>query len=1054
MRVLDNDTELKFPHVLVMDASAGSGKTHTLTQRFVQFILSDKIPRSRLTNMLAITFTNNAAREMKQRILEWLKKLALNIECEERNQTLELVSMSSGELSRKAMEAVENILGNYSDFHVQTIDSFMSKVLHSSAIELGLRPDVEITETHAVLMDYALSLMLKEVGESMDDALAAEIDSFLALLVREETSFPWRVREKINKTFSTFLSREGKALEEIAFEDKHRAARERLDTVAAVYDTLSNMGLGEKVKKSVQDSIRWKDVKALAEKYSPRIPRIKPSDETDQILEAWADLAPVVGEMAEFFSQSRYCHYGRLYERFKDLLNRVKREREIIHIDDINKALSTYISNETIPEIYYHLGNKLYHFLLDEFQDTDSVQWENMKPLVEESLSKEGSLFTVGDLKQAIYMFRNADYRIMREIVRAIDSEGYKESKHLPRGALHDAKVVRLEKNYCSSGVILEYVESVFRKKLKEQVGTSLFEEDRTGLTWYVQEPLERTGEDGYVKVKTVNAGDGNPEKDVLLGILTDVEQRFKYREIAILARTNSEIERIVEWLTERNMPAASYSSLDIRKRKVIVELTNLLRFLNSPVDNFCFAVFLSGDIFLKAAACAGHELSRGDIDDFLFRFSREDGRSPYLYVRFREDREFAGLWNDLIKDIYNKVGYYPIYDLISLIYRTFRVFDNFEEESGFFLKFLEAVSTAESRGMNNIKDLLEMISEHDEKSVFNVILPDYVDAVKVMTFHKSKGLGFPVVINLIYDRAITTDHLLFEKRGEDLRTYYVTKGLMNNSSRLTSLYAENLLDKKTEFLNCLYVANTRAKKELYNIVIRKDRNHNPFLDLFEDCVKGEKKPHRAKDSAKEVSPQEVSPQEPSKVLLPDEVDMEFKSKEKGDWSIERLLETKRGELFHEILSRIEFLEDNAEVVLDRLLERTLMSRKELYDAARIKKTILAFLGVKEVKVWFERRQGRGVYTEVEYSDEHGALHRLDRVITDPGRIIVIDFKTGEEERESYQTQLRNYVDLLKRLHPRKEVTGYLAFVDKMKIEELRTTNQDIQPQIAQKSTE
>jgi ATP-dependent exoDNAse (exonuclease V) beta subunit len=1030
MRVLDNDTELKFPHVLVMDASAGSGKTHTLTQRFVQFILSEKIPRSQLFNMLAITFTNNAAREMKQRILEWLKILALGIECEERKQTLELLKVSSSELTQRAARAVESVLNNYSDFHIQTIDSFMSRVLHSSAIELGLRPEVEVTEAYAVLADYALSLMLKEIGESMDGIFGAEVNSFLSLLVQQEKSFPWRVREKIKNTFLTFLVREGKALEEIVFENKHEAARQRLDTVAAVYDALSDMGFGEKVKKSIREPIRQKDVKALAENYSPRIPRIKPSDQTNEILKAWADLTPVVAEMAEFSSLSRYYHYGQLYKRFKNLLDIVKREREIIHIDDINKALSTYISNETIPEIYYHLGNKLYHFLLDEFQDTDSVQWENMKPLVEESLSKEGSLFTVGDLKQAIYMFRNADYRIMREIVGAIDSEGYKESKHLPRGALNDARVVRLKDNYRSGGVILKYVERIFREKLKEQVGTTFLEEDRTGLTWYVQEPLEHTKQDGYVEVRTMNDGDDSPEKEALLEILTDLEQRYQYGDIAILARKNDEIEKIVEWLTEKNIPAASYSSLDIRKRKVIVELTNLLRFLNSPVDNLSFAIFLSGDIFLKAAASTGHKLTRNEIDDFFFRCSQESGRSPYLYVRFREAREFAGLWNDLIKDIYNKVGYYPIYDLVSLIYRTFRVFDNFGEESGFFLKFLEAVSLAESRGMNNMKDLLEMISEHDEKSVFNVLLPEYVDAVRVMTFHKSKGLGFPVVINMIYDRAIKTDHLLFEKRGEELRTYYVTKGLVSNSVELASLYNESILDKKIEFLNCLYVANTRAKQELYNIVIRKDRNHNPFLDLFENYVNGEKKLHKTKSPI----------QKPSRIGLLHIEDMGFKSKEKGDWSIERLLETKRGELFHEILSRIEFLDDNVEIVIDKLLEHALMKRKEFYDADKIKKTILAFLSVKEVKTWFERQPDREVHTEVEYSDEHGASYRLDRVIADPGRITVIDFKTGEEERDSYHTQLRNYVDLLKRLHPRKEVGGYLGFIDKVKIEELGTT--------------
>ncbi|MEO0143117.1 MAG: UvrD-helicase domain-containing protein, partial [candidate division WOR-3 bacterium] len=157
--VLDKDINLRFPHVLIIDASAGTGKTHTLTQRYVQYILSQVIPYNTPSNILAITFTNNAAREMKQRILDWLKKLALGIDCEEKRQTLELVSLSPEQIKKQAKIVLDNILKHWSDFHIQTIDSFMSRILRSSAHEIGIPLETEITESYEVLVDSALAII-------------------------------------------------------------------------------------------------------------------------------------------------------------------------------------------------------------------------------------------------------------------------------------------------------------------------------------------------------------------------------------------------------------------------------------------------------------------------------------------------------------------------------------------------------------------------------------------------------------------------------------------------------------------------------------------------------------------------------------------------------------------------------------------------------------------------------------------------------------------------------------------------------------------------------
>ncbi|MDD5531012.1 MAG: UvrD-helicase domain-containing protein [bacterium] len=1029
MAILDKDINLKFPQVFLIDASAGSGKTHTLTQRFVQLILSNQIEFNKLENILAITFTNNSTREMKTRILDWLKKIVIYGDCDERKQTLELVNIDNKGLSLKASEAIENIISNYSDFHVQTIDSFMNKVLRSSVVELGLPLEVEITETNDVFVEYTISLILKVVKEGLDKNFKKEIDDFLKLLVQEGSSYPWKVADKIEKTFSEFLTKEGKVLEELSFEDKTWAIDEKFPAVEKAYKKLVDEGLAEKLTKGVKEAMQAGDMQKLVSNYSPKIGRLKKTDEDNEAVKGWANLAPLMGEIAELVSSSKYHHYGGLYERFKEALDRVKKEKEIIHIADINKKLSGYISKTTVPEIYYRLGDVLYHFLIDEFQDTDRVQWKSMNPLIEETLSKNGSLFTVGDLKQAIYLFRNADYKIMKEMGEIIKEKKHTSQSYIPLSAIENAEIKTLDTNYRSGGVILDYVEKVFKGKLKKQVEEGAFQ-DRTGLTEYIQEPTSKKKENGYVEVRIIDSENNeNSEKDALIEILNDVKNRCPYKDIAILARTNDEIEKIVEWLTEKGIPAASFSSLDIRMRKVIMEIVSILKFLDSPIDNLSFATFISGDVFMEAVKSKEYKLDKTVIFDFIFNASQDNDKSSYLYIKFRE--KFESLWTDFFEELYKKVGYYPVYDLVSLIYRIFNIFENFGKETGFLLKLLESTSVIEAKGMNNIKELIKMITDEGEKSIFNILLPDYIDSVKVMTIHKSKGLGFPVVINVIYDSSISADNMLFEKDGDELKIYHITKSLAEQSKRLKSLYYEDLLSQKIQFLNCLYVANTRAKEELYNIVIPKKegKSHNECLDLFENYKEGTKKKD-LKAEGREGKQEDI--------LLPEKREIGFSKEEGQAWSIERLLEVKKGSFIHNVLSKIEFLEGDIRSAVNNIVGNALKSTKESYDIKKITDVIVNFLNKEEIKIWFEKRANRVIKTEVEYSDKEGALYRLDRVVEDIDMITVIDFKTGGEDLNQYMAQVKNYMELLRKEKSDKEIKGYLVSLDTLEVKKIQ----------------
>ena len=1010
---------MNFPQARIIDASAGSGKTHALTNRFILLILSRQIPYNDLTNILAITFTNNAAREMKQRILKTLKKLALNEECVEKRQICEEGNLKSEEVVKGARRAVEAIIERYSDFHVQTIDSFMRRILSASTLELDLPMDNEITESYGPLINSAISLLLNSVGEGatpyphlLREISLNEVKEFLNFLTQEAENFPWNPEDTIKREFESFLREEGKILEEIAFENKWSLTMEKFEDVYRIYEKVVENGLEDTIKDKMKEAIKNKDIKEYIKSFD------KESLWFDKRKKGWEEassdfkksLLPIVEEMTELFSLSKYSHYGAIYQEFKKCLNKVKRRSGILHFDDINKKLSQYLQeNGIVPEVFIRLGDSLYHYLLDEFQDTDMVQWKNISPLLEEAYSKGGSLYAVGDMKQAVYMFRKADYRIMRETIEGIKS---KNKEVLSPSVAENAKVITLEENYRSDGVILSYVDDIFKNKLKNKIGDKdIMKEDRTGLTTYNQVVLKGKKGDGYVKAIEVAADED--EVQVLRGILNDVRSRYPDNKVAILCRRNKEVEEIVGWLTEWEIPAASFSSLDIRKRKIIREIISLLQFLDSPIDNLKFAEFITGEIFMAAvkSSCLSSNvfvgvknLERDAIFELIFH-RVEEGRRGYLYIWFK--KHHPDLWQDLFEDLFNKVGYLPLYELVSLIYRTFNVFENFPRESAFLIRFLESIGIVEGRGMNNIEDFLEIISEDGDESILEVFLPDYIDAVNVMTFHKAKGLGFPVVINMIYDGGQgRKDTRYYEKDGEKIMIYYIVKDFCDKSSKLDGLYSEKELDERIQDLNLLYVANTRAGKELYNVIILK-RNPSRYLkELFVEFENGKKEKE-----------EKGMPKETRGIIIPDRESFQFR--EKGDiWSIERLEETRRGEFFHEILSHITF-EDEKDI--EEIIKNVSAAKKEKYDKEKIKKAIIEFLSLEDVRKWFKKQPGRQIFREVEYVDEDGSLYRMDRLVIDPERINVIDFKTSEKfslpdndiPRQAYWKQVKKYMKLL-----------------------------------------
>ena len=1017
MSILEKDSDILFPQVTVLKASAGSGKTYSLTERFVQFLLSDKIPQNHLRNILAITFSNNAAKEMKERILSWLKDIYFG-DPDKIEDLFEILSLKKEHLPSKAGAAIDEILKNYTEFQVKTIDSFMTSIYKASAIDLGYSPDFEIVMAPENIMAYAFNRFLRRVREGTQEAEFLErLLDIILRSKREEAAYLWDPsKDFLEETVELYYKLSGIVKDaKITDGEKEIASikKEIRDAAESLNGFIEKSGLQKSGRSSFYDilkMVRNNNFPDLIDKGLISIPVNKPkkADENpwyEKISGQWDLLGHQIKKYIGLHATTYYTPYLKTYEAFKDILEEVKKREGTIFINDINKKLSDYLDHEIVPDVYFRIGEMIYHYLIDEFQDTSPIQWSNLFPLIENSLSQGGSLFAVGDTKQAIYGFRNADYGIMKGL----------ESKNPFSSAHHNVK--ELEINYRSLEGVVDFSKEFFKKvvanheKYRDPAS-------RSGLIGYDQRVKEDHKGSGYVEViKCEKSDDDPPEKRKIQDLIKELAQRgYSYSDVAILAYRNENVVNITTWLNEIEVPFISYSSLDIRTRKLTAEIVALLTFLDSPPDDLSFAGFVLGDIFRKALERDRKRFELKELHEFFFR----NRKNAPLYKAFQ--KEFPELWEVYFEELFKSTGYLPLYDLVCEIYRLYRAFDHFRGEEATLIKILEVIKNFEGEGRNNPGDFLKYASDEEAgESDWTIDVPAGINAVKVMTIHKAKGLGFPVAIVLMYEETIRWSRYILDEETDGVNLLRINKKISEASDFLQEKYEEERHKDLVNKLNTLYVGFTRAEDELYVIGVQGKRNQFP-IDLLQtaDSPIGSKKAPR---------PRPPGPtQEDLKLYYhPDPIKLHFAADQELN-----LEERLRGEFIHRVLYFIDALNENTESELERIIKRVNDELKADYPVGEMKKNLMQFMELEEIRPYFIDKPGRTIKREQDFSDPGGSLFRMDRVVIDKDQIVVIDYKTGTEKRaeKEYMSQLRSYIRILKEIYPDKTVEGMIAYVD------------------------
>ncbi len=860
--VLTADTDLSFPEFVLLKASAGSGKTHALSLRFVQFLLSERVGAvtgNDLANILAITFTRNAAREMKARILKWLKACHFR-DPRETSQVLSIVSLDAERLAARAGETVDRILDEYTDFQVATIDSFMAAVFKASSVDLGHAPDFEIVLDPGELIDYAFSRYMRRVSAgSADGELFTGVLGQLLANQAADSAFPWDPAPLVLDKLSSLYAKLSAGAGELKVDNCAAEAAEVQSRIARSVAEMEALIGASSLERNPRSHYNSRIVPAVAEKRFTELLgtsfKTLPVKKTgggdgnkslEAVREAWEALKSLVYRYRSLYARGFYHPYLEVFRSFSGTLDLVKRLRGIVFINDINRELAGYIDRGIVPDIYFRLGDRILHYLVDEFQDTSPVQWGNMVPLIENSLSQGGSLFVVGDTKQAIFGFRDADYRIMRDLENRVT--GFDSAA---------AQVKELPENHRCGERILDFVKRVFLQTAASDAEYAPIA-GLSGLDSWAQKAASGNKGSGFVKYILLDKGGGTadaappgaagcdpeaeegadggdagpasdegPEKPRIQDLVRELHGRgWSYADIAVLTYKNENVVRVSSWLNEEGIPFVPYSSLDIRGRKVIMEVLGLLAFLDSPPDDLSFAAFLSGEVFAGALARDGAAPPAGEWNRFLFAHRAAQDRP--LYGAFRES--YPGLWDRYFEPYFKTVGYYPLYDLVTQIYRGFGVFDLFRDEEASFVKLLEVIKNFEGAGRNDLRAFLEVTrSGEGGSSDWTIDVPPDIPAVKVMSIHKAKGLGFPVVILLLYGESWHPPDFFVSREEDGIRVYKLNACLAEADPELSALYAETKARERADRMNALYVALTRARSELYIIGVKGRRDKYPF---------------------------------------------------------------------------------------------------------------------------------------------------------------------------------------------------------------------------------
>lgn len=780
--------EKKHSSLLIYQASAGSGKTYTIVKEYLSLLLdvSENGLETRLRSLLAITFTNKAAAEMKERVLYALQRLSTG------DTTLypELWT-TYPDLSTRSQRVLHYLLHHYSFFTITTIDSFLTRLAQSVAFELGIPFRFDVLLDKKALFEEILSEILDQFGKDekitdlLEDVITYSLEKNSSSIEKEllkkahtiykETNY-LALYPLLNDNLIHYNSTLYKHIKDTFFS----LSQKRKEIAQKVIKTLpqgiqkedlsykggGNLSFFERIINNENDDLKYESDRLDKWTKDP------PTTEKEKKIAQWKkeEVDPALAELRWRKGKENVELLFRTYEAlithlfslalmntFQSILERKIWTTQRIPLEEFGRRLHQNISEAMVPYLYIRLGERYRYFFIDEFQDTSRLQWENLSPLIEEAIASGGKAYLVGDPKQAIYRWRNGDVRIMLSEV----------TKKFP----HQTTSISLDTNYRSRKTIVEFVNQYFADLLtristqdSSQNSHSFFAKsyenmkqeahrNEEGLVSFDFEILSKKDKKNKENSSEENNSEENNEEENLSSLVswckTKIEQAknhgYAYRDIAILVRKNKTASLLASALLEQDIPVISEDALFVASSQAVRLVMASLRFLVRPTDLNAILTFLHlyGEVFSSP-------IDADILKEFFEKLTSSNQTLPSLEkisqnTASYKDKHSAFSFVSQLLDKRLSLFTLTLPDLGEEIIRLLSL----SQQQGhyvFFAKLLDVLREFSLKKTGSIADFLTTWDE--ELSLSLTIDPDpSADAVRLMSIHKAKGLEFPVVL-------------------------------------------------------------------------------------------------------------------------------------------------------------------------------------------------------------------------------------------------------------------------------------------------------------------
>lgn len=1076
----------------VYKASAGSGKTFTLAVEYIKRLALDPTAYRRI---LAVTFTNKATTEMKERILQQLLGISKGYADSEaylaavRTQLDKSgAAIDDDEIRRRCGEALTAILHDYSRFRVSTIDSFFQTVTRNVARELGIGSEMNIDLDAQRAVSDAVDRMIANL-----DSTSPTLQWIIEFIDSQLDDDKSRHVERSLKSFGTKIFDEtymehGEKLRNqlqtegfiAAYRSTLNAAHQKaLSSLSQYYDELhralaaNGIDISELALKGRNIETYFLKLKTGngLDKRGTTIDGLmadpekwvnKTSKRHDEIVQLAQDrLMPLATRAEEARQQAmhtlnsvslslRYLYQLQLLNAIADEVGEQNRLKNRFLLPETNRLLAGLIGEDDSSFIYEKIGASITNIMIDEFQDTSHMQWGNLRPLLREGLAEGADSLIVGDVKQSIYRWRGGDWNILNNM--------------RPTEKPFSTVIRTLDTNRRSEARIVSFNNSVFTRAVSS-INAAEQADDRqpiATLTAAYADVMQRSGKQqgrGFVKVQFVDPDDYKPNMLKALGDEVEalLASGIPMNGIALLLRQKSvNLPLIADYFeSQLGLPVVSDEAFRLDASTSVNMIVNALRILANPDDSIALA-----------SLAADHQAMTNPGCGYASMFSRQAiAALPEAFTAHTGELKLL-----------------PLYELAERLYEVLGLKANMGQDAYMF-KFFDEVSKFLR---DNASDISSFLDYWDQEMHAATIPSGEIDGIRILTIHKAKGLQFHTVIVPFCDWSLTT-----QKEGRNIIWCHTDEQPYSAidmvplaySSKLMadSAYSDDYKRERTQLmvdsLNLLYVAFTRPEKNLIVMARsaepkdedgekkrRADAKMSTVSDLLHSVLEA-----TAADtggtwddaaqtftlgnlvtetkSGKAAESQNILSVEPSQVMVEMQSrvpQVEFReSNRSADFiagadslsSPYRFID--RGNLMHRLFASIRTATD-----ADRAVS-SLVSEGVLSDAAEtesIRQETRRALNDPRVSGWFDGSWTLFNECNIIWTAADGSLtqERPDRVMMRGDKVVVVDYKFGKPKR-SHATQVRGYMDLLHKMgYGGRSITGYLWYVDRMEIEEVK----------------